>query len=91
MNTHLAVGGALAGVYLAAAALVLAFAARSRDGSLARNALVGARTRRTRSGDAAWRDGQRAAQRRYVRLVPVLAAAAAASLGNAFAGGPFWV
>ncbi|MEV0260077.1 hypothetical protein AB0I49_01855 [Streptomyces sp. NPDC050617] len=91
MTTHLAVGSALVGVYVAAAGLILVIAARSRSESLGRNALVGARTRQTRSGDAAWRSGQRAAQRRYIRLVPVLAAAAVASLGNALAGGPFWL
>lgn len=90
MSSHLAVGVILAVVYLVAALVVLAVARGSRNGTLGRNAFVGVRTRETFAGDAAWQAGQRAARRRYLRLVPVLLVAAVAALVNGLAGGPSW-
>ncbi|MFD9818901.1 SdpI family protein [Streptomyces violascens] len=90
MNTHLVVGAVLAVIYVAVSVGVLTIARKSRNGTLPRNPLVGVRTRETLGDDSSWRAGQREARRRYVRLVPVLAGAAIASLVNALVEGPFW-
>ncbi|MCX4745131.1 SdpI family protein [Kitasatospora sp. NBC_01287] len=91
MNAHLAVG-VLFALTLTAAGLVIASAGRrAAEGRLPRNPLVGIRTRATTQDDDAWRAGQLAAQRRYRRVLPVLALAAIGSLVNGLLSGPFWV
>ncbi|RXS86968.1 SdpI family protein [Streptomyces sp. TM32] len=81
----------LSGIFAAAAVIVGVIAGKSRKGTLRKNSFAGMRSKETRSSDVAWRAGQYAAQRKYVRLIPVLGVAAVASLVNAFLGGPSWV
>lgn len=83
-------GIVLSGIFVAAAVIIAVIAGKSRDGTLRKNSFAGVRSNRTQSSDTAWRAGQRAAQRTYARLIPVLLVAAIASLVNAFAGGPSW-
>ncbi|MCC2277757.1 SdpI family protein [Streptomyces sp. ET3-23] len=90
MSSHLVVGVILAVVYLVAAGVVLAVARAGGKGALGRNAFVGVRTKATLDSEAAWRTGQRAVRKRYLRLVPVLLVAAVAALVNGLADGPSW-
>ncbi|MFI1305546.1 hypothetical protein [Streptomyces sioyaensis] len=91
MTSQSVAGIVLSGIFAVAAVIVGVIAGKSRKGTLRRNSFAGMRSKETRSGDAAWRAGQYAAQRKYVRLIPVLVLAAVASLVNAFLGGPSWV
>lgn len=91
MTSQFMAGIFLGGIFAAATVIVAVIAGKSRKGTLRKNSFAGVRSKETRSGDAAWRAGQHAAQRKYVRLIPVLVVAAVASLVNAFTGGPSWV
>ncbi|MFI0907598.1 hypothetical protein ACH4TE_29405 [Streptomyces sioyaensis] len=91
MTSQSLAGIFLSGIFAVAAVIVGVIAGKSRKGTLRKNSFAGLRSKETRSGDAAWRAGQHAAQRKYVRLIPVLVVAAVASLVNAFLEGPSWV
>ncbi|MCZ1009797.1 SdpI family protein [Streptomyces lydicus] len=90
MTSQFMAGIFLGGIFSAAAVIVAVIAGKSRKGTLRKNSFAGVRSKETRSGDDAWRAGQHAAQRTYVRLIPVLVVAAVASWVNAIAGGPSW-